>query len=311
MALSYPIRAPRQVYHLAVAHGHQLEIEEHGNRDGFPVIICHDGPGAGLNRASCAYFNPEHYRIFLYSQRGCGNSTPHSCEHNTLDLLVADVEQIRDHFGLSHWSVCGEGFGALLALCYAFAYPRRMSSLLLWASYLAATEDQAWSLGLSGAAAHFYPQQYELFNPKQLGPEALAKDYQQRLFGANELTQIEAANAWCAWQQQLGRQTIEHDHHLQQARLQLHYLIHRFFLADDHLLEQAASLKTLPVYMVHGRYDLRCSFARVQRLATRLQARLQIVAELGRAPENEVYCQALCRATDHMYLQLKRSRCKD
>ena len=307
MALSYPIKAPRQVYHLAVAHGHQLEIEEHGNRDGFPVLVCHDGPGAGLNRAPCAYFNPHHYRIFLYSQRGCGNSTPHTCAHNNLDLLIADLELIREHFGLNRVILAGEGFGAMLALSYALAHPQQVSALLLWASLLGAREDYAWSLGPSGAAAQFYPQQYHLFNPKGLAPDELVKDYYQRLFDANELIQIEAAKAWDAWQQQLGPQSMEQDNHLQLAKLQLHYLVNRFFLADEQLLQGACSLNKLPIYMVHGRYDLRCSFARAQRLANALQAQLQIVAELGYAFENEVYCQALCRATDHMYLQLKRS----
>ncbi|WP_105258101.1 alpha/beta fold hydrolase [Pseudoalteromonas sp. T1lg88] len=307
MAFSYPIDAPRQVYHLAVAHGHQLEIEEHGNRDGFPVFVCHDGPGAGLNRAPCAYFNPRHYRIFLYSQRGCGNSTPHTCEHNNLDLLIADLELIREHFGLSRVILAGEGFGAMLALSYALAHPQQVSALLLWASLLGTREDCAWSLGSSGAAAQFYPQQYHLFNPILLAPDELVDDYYQRLFDANELVQIEAAKAWGAWQQQLGRQTMEHDNHLQLTKLHLHYRVNRFFLAEEQLLKGAYSLNKMPTYMVHGRYDLRCSFAQAQRLANALQAQLQIVAELGCTLENEVYCQALCRATDHLYLQLKRS----
>ncbi|MEO2280130.1 alpha/beta fold hydrolase [Pseudoalteromonas pernae] len=316
MSLSYPITEPNSVHHVAVGQGHQLELEEHGNPEGLPVIICHGGPGAGLSRFECAHFNPKNYRILLYSQRGCGNSTPHSCENNTLELLISDLEAIREHLGITRWVLCGESFGASLVLCYALAHPEKVAALMLWATFLASSEDYHWYLGKSGAGAQFYPEQYALFNPTGSDTDELIASYHLRVFAHNELARLEAAKAWCQWEEILcdggGDNPRLHTPEalINSAQLQLHYLYNQFFLPDNYLIDSARQLAHLPIWMVHGRHDLVSVFARAQRLATALNAHLDIVPGLGHSLANEVYCQAQCRATDHMYLKLKRLQCK-
>ncbi|TMO46335.1 alpha/beta fold hydrolase [Pseudoalteromonas ruthenica] len=317
MALSYPVSAPRKTHHVLVGQGHQLEIEEHGSGDGLPVIVCHGGPGGGLSRFECAHFNPEHYRILLFSQRGCGNSTPHSCEHNTLEHLIGDLECIRRHLGIGRWVVCGESFGATLAMVYALRHREHVSALMLWASFFASQQDYDWCLGKSGAGAQFYPEYYRQFNPQNQPTSALIEGFHQQLFSDSEPTQLKAAKAWVAWEETLCCGTapsiklLEPAALINRAQLQLHYFKHQFFLRDDMLMDHAKEFAGLPVWMVHGRHDLMCSYARAQAFATAAQAHLDIFEGLGHSLADEVYCQAQCRATDHMYLKLKRQQCKD
>lgn len=55
-----------------------------GNPKGKPVVFLHGGPGGGTNSDMRRYFDPAVYRIILFDQRGCGQSTPHAnLEDNT------------------------------------------------------------------------------------------------------------------------------------------------------------------------------------------------------------------------------------
>ena len=38
---------------------------------GIPVLFLHGGPGGGIN-LTATFFNPEKYRVILFSQRGSG-----------------------------------------------------------------------------------------------------------------------------------------------------------------------------------------------------------------------------------------------
>ena len=55
---------------LEVGDGHQLYVEQCGNPQGQPVIFLHGGPGAGCSENDRRFFDPEHYHIILFDQRG-------------------------------------------------------------------------------------------------------------------------------------------------------------------------------------------------------------------------------------------------
>ena len=96
MHILYPDIKPYQTQMLSVGDGHEVYVEQSGNPDGIPVLFVHGGPGAGTQKFDRRFFDPERYRIILFDQRGAGRSTPHaSLEHNTTQLLVDDMEQIR------------------------------------------------------------------------------------------------------------------------------------------------------------------------------------------------------------------------
>ena len=72
----FPPIIPNRHGMLEVDALHTIYWEEVGNPDGAPVIFLHGGPGAGLSPQHRRFFDPQHYRIILFDQRGAGKSTP-------------------------------------------------------------------------------------------------------------------------------------------------------------------------------------------------------------------------------------------
>ena len=85
--------------------------------DGVPIVLIHGGPGAGATPMHRRFFDPGHYRIIIFDQRGAGRSTPlGSLENNTVDDLVKDIEKIRKHFRIDKWHMFGGSWGSTLSL---------------------------------------------------------------------------------------------------------------------------------------------------------------------------------------------------
>src|SRR3954452_4504375 len=141
----YPPLAPYREHRLAVGDGHTLFIEECGHPDGQPALVLHGGPGGGSNPTMRRFHNPEHYRIVLFDQRGCGRSTPNaSLESNTTPDLIDDIERIRKLLGIRRWQLFGGSWGSTLALAYAETYPERVSSLVLRGIFLLTEAELRW-----------------------------------------------------------------------------------------------------------------------------------------------------------------------
>lgn len=127
----YPPIEPYRTGRLAVSGGHEIYFEECGNRAGKPVLIVHGGPGGGSNPTMRRYHDPSRYRIILFDQRGCGRSTPHASLHdNTTWDLIADMEQLRRHIGITRWQLLGGSWGSTLSIAYAETYPEYVSELI-------------------------------------------------------------------------------------------------------------------------------------------------------------------------------------
>src|ERR1700683_3865077 len=62
--------------YLRVSDVHELYYEECGNPAGKPAVFLHGGPGAGSDRRARQFFDPLHYRIVVFDQRGCGRRRP-------------------------------------------------------------------------------------------------------------------------------------------------------------------------------------------------------------------------------------------
>jgi len=72
----YPAIAPYDTGSLTVDEPHELYYEQCGNPDGDPILFLHGGPGAGCSEIDRRFFDPQHFRIVLFDQRGSGRSTP-------------------------------------------------------------------------------------------------------------------------------------------------------------------------------------------------------------------------------------------
>ena len=102
----YPALEPYRHGYLRVSDIHEIYYEECGNPAGKPAVFLHGGPGAGSDKRARQFFDPRHYRIVVFDQRGCGRSRPSaSLIENTTWHLVADIERLRKH--LEHRALAG------------------------------------------------------------------------------------------------------------------------------------------------------------------------------------------------------------
>ncbi len=135
--LLYPPIEPFDQRILDVGDGHNVYVEQCGNPDGVPIVVLHGGPGGGCSPSMRRYFDPSHYRIILFDQRGCGRSTPHGeLENNTTHDLIADIQVIREFLDVDRWVLFGGSWGSTLSLLYAQAFPARVLALILRGIFL-------------------------------------------------------------------------------------------------------------------------------------------------------------------------------
>jgi proline iminopeptidase len=307
----FPAIQPYKTWRFPVSEIHTLYIEESGNPDGMPVIFLHGGPGGSCEPGHRRFFNPEDYRIILFDQRGCGRSKPHaSLEDNTTDELVADLEKIRQHLGVDSWVVFGGSWGSTLALVYAETHPQRVLGLILRGIFLSRDEDIRWLF--QGGAARLFPEAWQHY--LEPIPENERNDmisaYHRRLTSENEITRMGAAKAWSIWEGSTAtllpdKSVIDHfsDPHiaLSIARIECHYFINRSFLAPGQILDKIGSLKDIPGYIVHGRYDVICPIDQAVLLDQHwVESKLMIIDNAGHAVTERGISDALVDCCNQM-----------
>src|SRR4051812_40786296 len=158
----YPEIEPFRTGTLQVSPNHELYFEEAGNPQGAPVVFLHGGPGAGIGPKHRRFFDPAHYRVILFDQRGAGRSPPHAeLAENTTEHLLGDLEMLRKMAGVEKWLVFGGSWGSLLGLCYAIRWPERVSGLILRGIFLGRPREVRWLF--QEGASNVFPEAYERF----------------------------------------------------------------------------------------------------------------------------------------------------
>ena len=205
---------------LQVDDVHTLSYQVYGSdeiaaENGLIGLFLHGGPGAGCYPNHVRFFDPQRYsRIVLFDQRGCGQSTPKAClQGQTLQDLVEDCEQLKQHLNLTHWDcILGGSWGTTLALAYAQAYPKSVKSIILRGIFLLRSEEIGWLFASTGGAARLYPEQYNKFcnavgvkikdeDNVEKNPRAALEEYYQRLWNSsNETQRMDAARSWMSWE---------------------------------------------------------------------------------------------------------------
>ncbi len=293
---------------LGVGDGHRIYVEQCGNPDGVPVIVLHGGPGGGCSPAMRRYFDPAHYRIVLFDQRGCGRSRPHaSVEANTTWHLVADIEAIREVLGIDAWIIFGGSWGATLALIYAQTHPTRTRHLVLRGVFLMTAAELKWFYG--GGAGQFWPDMWGKF--VSLIPEDERDDligaYNRRLFSGDLAQETRFARAWAGWENTLASIANEGpgadspaEYARAFARLENHYFINGGFLEEDgFILKNMKALKNIPGTLVQGRYDMICPPISAHKLHDAWpRSELAIVPRAGHALSEPGISARLVRAMD-------------
>ena len=146
-------------------------------------------------------WNPSHYDVVLFAQRGCGKSQPFAeIENNDTWRIVNDIERLREHCGFEKWQVFGGSWGSTLALAYAQKHPERVTELILRGVFLARQREKQWlySYGASEIMAEQWDQFSDL-NPENERDE-LVKAYYARLTSEDEPTRLAAAKEWSLWE---------------------------------------------------------------------------------------------------------------
>lgn len=306
----YPPIEPYATGRLAVSAVHTLWYEESGNPEGVPVVFLHGGPGGGTGPNMRRFFDPAHYRIVLFDQRGCGRSTPRSeLDGNTTWHLVADIERLREHLGIDRWFVFGGSWGSTLALAYAERHPERVRGLALRGIFLLRRFELEWFYQ-SGASLVF-PDLWEGFLAPIPDVERgdLISAYHRRLTGEDPAIRLEAARAWAKWEARTSFLRANEDyvasfdddaHALEFARIESHYFVHGGFLeTEDQLLRDAHRLAGIPGVIVHGRYDLVCPLRSAWDLKRAWpEAELRIVPDAGHSAFEPGNAAALVEAMD-------------
>jgi proline iminopeptidase len=260
----FPPIAPLRHGMLAVDDLHTIYWEEVGNPNGIPVLFLHGGPGAGLSPAHRRFFDPLHYRVILFDQRGAGKSAPlGECRNNTTPLLIEDIERLRTMFGIEQWLVFGGSWGSTLALAYGQAHPERCLGFVLRGIFLCTQREIDFFLN---GAEWFHPDVYDEFiagiPPQERGD--LLGAYHRRIMSNDPEVYWPAVRAWSRFE---GRRVFllpqpeeppSDSLDLGVGRLESHYMANLGFFTDNQLLANVARIAHLPVVIVQGRYDVIC-----------------------------------------------------
>ncbi|WP_411340573.1 prolyl aminopeptidase [Sphingopyxis sp. J-6] len=302
---------------------HRIYWEEYGNPAGEPVMFLHGGPGGACAPAMARFFDPKRYRVILFDQRGCGKSEPNvasagpaiALAKNTTADLIGDIEKLRDHLEISgRMHVFGGSWGSTLAMAYGIAHPEHCASLVLRGIFLGAAEDLAYLY--QGNAATWERDPFAMTAPgayiKYPGEwrallEILTPDERRDVMtsykaifdmvpatAAEKEKQLAAALAWSLWEGQISNMIPEEtdtgkfgeaDFALCFAQIEAHYFANKLFLPAGHFFDHIATLASIPVHIVHGRFDEVCPLTQASRLAAALR-------DAGREPATFVMTNA-------------------
>ena len=307
----YPQLEPFRRDWLEVGGGHRIYFEESGNPEGFPVLFVHGGPGSQSRPAHRRFFDAAFFRIILFDQRGCGQSTPRgSLADNTTAHLIADMDALRRHLGVEQWLLFGGSWGSTLSIAYAVVHADRVAGMILRGVFLGSRAEVEWFLSgvrniipeawaeFAGGADQPLVQHYRrlIDNPAQGIAAAAARrwnDYEARVMDpANPSASAGAASA---------------PEVLASVKVQLHYLANDFFLRPEELLDNLWRITNLPMIIVQGRMDMVCppltAFAVARGIAN---AELCMVADGGHSALQPQMAAQLCAATRRIQARIRR-----
>ena len=282
---------------------HDLYYEQCGNINGQPILFLHGGPGAGISPSHRRLFNPKRFRCVLFDQRGCGRSVPFaSIEENTTELLISDIEVLRQKLGIEKFILFGGSWGSTLALAYAIAYPECVDSLILRGIFLGTKDEISWFLYQMG---RFFPEAYDKFVkhiPYEERSDILTA-YYKRLICENPAIYQPAADCWATYETSCstllaGSRHMSGTAALSMARIEAHYFKNDCFMPETHILSNIDCIKHLSAHIIQGRHDVICppSTASKLALAWGRKARFEIVDEAGHSTFEKGIAHALLAA---------------
>ena len=284
--------------------------EQSGNPRGAPALFLHGGPGAGATPMHRRFFDPDHWRIVIFDQRGAGRSTPlGEIVDNSPAHLVADIERLRAALGIEKWLVFGGSWGSTLALAYAETHPQRCVGLVLRGIFLCRAEEIDWFLY---GVRRVFPEAWRAFAAFCRRPSAVT--FSPPITGACSTpiraVHMPAARAWGSYEGACSTllpnpETVaafgEDRLALGLARIEAHYFSHHLFVGVGDLIARIERIRHLPAIIVQGRYDMVCPIASADVLARAWpEAEFVIVPDAGHSAMEPGIREQLVLATERM-----------
>lgn len=238
---------------------------------GPALVLCHGGPGLWDYLGPVAGMLDDRATVYRYDQRACGRSS--GDPPFDVATAIADLEAVREHWGVDRWIVGGHSWGATLALLYCLAHPARVAGLL----YIAGTGiDPAWHAD---------------YRANRAARLALLAAQRERATGAAwaAVDREYCALAWAtdfadpARGRELAGQLFVGDFHP-------NYAANRLLSADAKPWVEGATMPTqlqglrAPALIVHGEADPHPAWAARQLAGYLPQAQLQILPDVGHLP---------------------------
>jgi len=287
----FPPIEPYATGNLELDRVHSMYWEQSGNPQGSAVLFVHGGPGAGATSTHRRFFDPAHYRIVIYDQRGAGRSTPlGALADNSTAHLIADIERLRRHLGVERWTLFGGSWGSTLCLAYAEAHPAQVRALVLRGIFLCRPSEIQWFLyGIRTV----FPEAWRSF--AGFLPEAergdLLAGYYRRLIDPDPAVHLPAARAWSIYEGACSTlmpspDTVaafgEDRMALGLSRIEAHYFTHHLYAPEADLVRHVGRIRHLPAIIIQGRYDMVCPIVSADELARAWpEAEYSVVPDAG------------------------------
>lgn len=310
----YPEIEPDDQWLLDVGDGNQVYWETCGNPAGKPAVVMRGGPGSGCSPDFRRFFNPDVYRIVLFDQRNCGRSLPHASEptthldSNTTELLIRDVELLRQRLGVERWLVLGGSWGCTLSLAYAERHPERVTEMVLFGVTTGRHSELNWLF--RGGVAVFFPEQWDRLVaaiPPAYRSDDVVDAYARWLGDADPRVRKRGADEWCLWESAtprwppatgLAERFKDPLNALAFSRIVTHYVRHNLWLEEGELLEHVGAISNIPGVLINGRFDFQSPIGNAWALSrVWRKSELVIVDQAGHGTDEKV-SQELVQATD-------------
>lgn len=315
----FPEIQPYNSFHFRVSDLHEIYVEECGNPLGQPVLFLHGGPGAGISERHRRLFDPKHFRIVLFDQRGAGRSRPHAeLRENTTWDLVSDIEKLRAHLKVDQWLVFGGSWGSTLALVYAETHPQSVSHLVLRGIFLCRKSEIEWFY--QGGAHWLFPDVWEKYlQPIPVEERGdLVQAFYRRLTSPDERTRLEAVRAWSGWEESTVHLYPDPETFMKMtgdakavslARIECHFFTNGcWFRNDNQIIEDVGRIRHIPTVVVHGRYDVVCPVKNAFDLCAAFpEARLKVIPDAGHAFDEPGTLKALMAAVEEFKIRHARN----
>ena len=307
----YPEISPYLEVWIERPHGHKIYVELSGNPHGKPIIFLHGGPGGGTNPKQRQFFDPKHYQIILFDQRGCGQSKPlGETTANTTAELISDMEAIREYLKINHWIIFGGSWGSALALAYATEYAHAVKALILRGIFLSRKTELDWFLN---EVKSFFPEAHRTLLDflEESKRNDLIKSYTELVFSNDLKISGPASIAWNRFEGSLlkllpqleeNKPLTDDDiqNEIARARVQLHYIKDECFIDGKKILEEVKKLKEVPTTIIQGRYDMVCPPITAYELHQHMpHANFIMVPDAGHSASEPSMTSELIKATNH------------